>query len=481
MRNGFGGFTEDGRQYVVALEGDRETPSPVVERARECRFRDHREQLGRRLHLVGEQPPELPDALCQRSDRRRRPARRSTSATKSPAPCGAQRLAPVRAARSSGRWVVRARGRRDALSARHPRAGAGAGRLRRHGRSGQAIARLTLTNSSDEPRRLSVFGYAEWRLGPPRTGEQRFVVTSVDPSTHALARTQHVQRGVRRPGGLLPRADRARPSHTCDRTEFIGRNGTLARAGRAHARGPRWPIGRGAGSVCRAPTDRGNPRRENRAALRSCSGRRPTPRAASGVAAKYASTAEVEASLARVGRFWDETLGTVQVRTPDDSFDLLVNRWLLYQSLSCRIWARSGPSQPGGAFGFRDQLQDVLSLLFTRPDLCRDHLSACRIAPIRRGGRAALVAPSRRPRNTDTVLRRPPVAPLRRGRLRPSHRRHGRARRARPVSRRAACSTDEAAGSVHPTLGVAGDCTAIRAHVPRDRPIAAATARMACR
>jgi cyclic beta-1,2-glucan synthetase len=89
---------------------------------------------------------------------------------------------------------------------------------------------------------------------------------------------------------------------------------------------------------------------------------------------KHASLEAAEAARAAVETMWDGLVQTVQVRTPDDSFDLMMNRWLLYQTLGSRVWARTGFYQPGGAYGFRDQLQDVLALTLARPDIARAHL-----------------------------------------------------------------------------------------------------------
>ena len=169
------------------------------------------------------------------------------------------------------------------------------------------------------------------------------------------------------------RSTEAVRSYTGDRAEFIGRNRTLSSPAALFRRRLAGRTGAGL-DPCGAlqVVLEIEPGESRRVAFVLGQGRDRSH--AFDLAARYASLTEVEAALAATERRWDDTLGAVQVRTPDDSFDLIVNRWLLYQSLSCRVWARSGPYQPGGAFGFRDQLQDVLALMYVRPDLCRAHL-----------------------------------------------------------------------------------------------------------
>ncbi|AIO69325.1 glycosyltransferase 36 associated family protein [Burkholderia oklahomensis] len=237
------------------------------------------------------------------------------------------------------------------------------------------ISRLTLRNLSDRPRRLSVATYAEWALGASRSVAAPHTASEIDVATGAMFARNDWSQTYR---GSVAFADLCglQTSWSADRREFIGRNGVLSNpAGFPGSVGAPPLSGRvGAGlDPCAAlqTTIDLDPGGVAEVVLLLGEGRDSAT--ARQLIAHYRQ-ADLDAVFAAVTAFWDETLGAIQVETPDRAMDLMLNRWLLYQTLSSRIWARAGFYQASGAYGFRDQLQDGMALAVARPALTREHL-----------------------------------------------------------------------------------------------------------
>ncbi len=234
------------------------------------------------------------------------------------------------------------------------------------------ISRLTLTNESGRPRRLSVTAYVEWVLGVSRHAAAPFVVTEIDGKTGAMFARNAMRREF---GARVAFADLGgtQAAWTADRTEFLGRNGTPDHpAALAPRRRLSGRVGAGL-DPCSALQTTIELAAGSRAEVVFFLGEAANPEEARELIVRY-RTRDVAAALRAVGERWDEVLGTVQVKTPDRSMDILLNRWLLYQTLACRVWARSALYQAGGAYGFRDQLQDVMALAVAEPALARQHV-----------------------------------------------------------------------------------------------------------
>jgi len=234
------------------------------------------------------------------------------------------------------------------------------------------ISRLTIANRSGRNRSLSITAYVEWVLGTSRGGSAPFIITEKDKTTGAvLARNPWNSEFAER----VAFADLSgqQTAWTADRTEFLGRNGTYdlpaALFKNANLSGKC-----GAGlDPCAALQKTIELRPGESIQLVFLLGQGGTREAAVELIGRYRKT-DLNAKLSEVKKQWGDVFDVVQVRTPDSATDLLLNRWLLYQTLGCRLWARCGFYQAGGAYGFRDQLQDVMALTVARRDIARAHI-----------------------------------------------------------------------------------------------------------
>ncbi len=234
------------------------------------------------------------------------------------------------------------------------------------------VSRLTLENRSDRKRRLTVTAYAEWVLGVERSTSAPFVLTDIDYATHAMfARNPWNEEFADR----VAFADLggSQTSWTGDRLEFLGRNASLDHPASLE-RGGSLSRRTGPGlDPCAALQTQVELEPGERTEVLFLLGQGSDEEEARTLVERY-RTVDCDTELSEVRDHWDGVLGAVQVETPDAPMNFLLNRWLIYQTLSCRIHARSAFYQSGGAYGFRDQLQDVLALAATRPDVVHEHL-----------------------------------------------------------------------------------------------------------
>ncbi|CAN5242545.1 hypothetical protein BH11PLA2_BH11PLA2_10000 [soil metagenome] len=234
------------------------------------------------------------------------------------------------------------------------------------------VTLLKLKNTSGKVKRLEIVYYAEWVLGTTREATLAHVVSRVDSETGAILAGNRFHPDI--PNAIAFADSDMRPrTVTGDRVEFLGRNGRMAMPASFGRGALSGNVGAGLdpcaairGEITLSPG-------ENRTVV-FVLGEGNDPADARRMIRDYRNINLATTALAAVKAKWARLCETVQVQTPDASFDLLMNRWLIYQTLSCRLWGRSAFYQSGGAFGFRDQLQDVGALIHTAPEEVRKQI-----------------------------------------------------------------------------------------------------------
>ena len=370
LTNDIGGFTRDGREYVVTLTPGRTTPAPWVNVLANEQFGAVVSENGggytwsENAHEFRVTPwhndpvtDESGEAFYLRDEE----TGRFWSPTPLPAPGGG----PYVSRHGFGYSVFE-----------HDTAGIFS-EMTVHVATDAPVkfSLLKIRNDSGQARRLSVTGYVEWVLGDLRPKSAMHVTTEIDAATGALfARNPYNSDFPDRVAFFD--VDETSRTITGDRGEFVGRNGSLQQPAAMKRARLSGKVG-AALDPCAAIQIGFDlaPGQERQFVFRMGVGRSLDEARAH--LARFRGAAAARTALESVWDYWKRTLGAVRVETPDESINVLANGWLLYQTLACRLWARSGYYQSGGAFGFRDQLQDVMALVHTEPRLVRAHLLLC--------------------------------------------------------------------------------------------------------
>jgi cellobiose phosphorylase len=370
FENGLGGFTPDGREYVITLEPGRTTPAPWVNVIASPHIGTVVSESGS-SYTWAENAHEF----------------RLTAWQCDPVSDGSGEAFYLRDEQTGAFWSptpLPARGRTGYVC-RH---GFGYS-VFEHAEHGIASALSTyvamdapvkfvvvkVRNLSTRARTLSLTGYWELVLGEWRHGNLMHIVTETDAASGALfARNDYGRECANRV--VFAHVGERERSLSGSRAEFIGRNGSLAAP--AAMRRKRLSGRTGAGlDPCAALQARIElaPGQEHEVVF--CFGAGRSADEARDLVRRFGGRAGAHGALEAVWEHWRRTLGAVQVETPDPALDVLANGWLIYQTLSCRLWGRSGYYQSGGAYGFRDQLQDTMALVHATPWLAREQLIRC--------------------------------------------------------------------------------------------------------
>jgi cyclic beta-1,2-glucan synthetase len=231
---------------------------------------------------------------------------------------------------------------------------------------------LKLRNLSGRLRRISLTGCWEWVLGDQRQRNLLHVQTEVDHKTGALLARNFYNTDFSKSVAFVDVADSAR-TLTGDRKEFLGRNGSMSNPAALKRERLSGKTGVGLDPCGAVQVTYDLQDREEREIL-FCLGAGRDLAHAQNLIERYREAGAAQAALEGVRQHWKQTLGAIHVETPDASVNLIANGWLLYQVLSCRLWGRTGFYQSGGAFGFRDQLQDSMALVYAEPAVTREHI-----------------------------------------------------------------------------------------------------------